>query len=531
MSKTRVLVADPIAEAGIATLQEDPSLQVDVRLGISKDDLLRDAGLYEAIIVRSQTKITADVIAKADKLRVVGRAGVGVDNIDVEAATARGVIVMNTPGGNTISTAEHAFTLMMSMARHIPQGHASVAAAKWERKKFEGVELYNKTLAVLGMGRIGSEFARRAMAFGMRVVAYDPYLSASRARLLRVELAEKLEEALREADFITLHMPSTPETHHLLDAERLALCKKGVRIVNCARGGLVDEAALLAALQSGQVAGAALDVFEQEPPPADHPLLHHPKIVLTPHLGASTAEAQENVGIEIAQNIRKHLADGSVINAVNMPSIDEKTLAVVGPYIKMAEALGRMASVLGPAQAESFRVEYSGKVGELDTTLVTRAALTGFLRHAFDAHSLNYLNAPSQAKKLGLQVIDSKNPNQGEFTDLIEVQVVSGENSVTIAGSFFGGRARVVKVNAYHVECSPEGHILMVENNDTPGIIGFLGTSLAQHGVNIADMALARNTVGATAIAVLNLDNRPTEALLAALRANPNILSVRTLSV
>ncbi len=530
MSKHRVLVADPIAEAGIAILKEDPSLQVDVRIGIPKDDLVKDAGLYEAIVVRSQTKIGADVLAKAGKLRVVGRAGVGVDNIDVEAATARGVIVMNTPGGNTISTAEHAFTLMMALARHIPQGHASVEGGKWERKKFEGVELYNKTLAVLGMGRIGSEFARRALAFGMRVVAYDPFLSASRANLLRVELAEKLEDALREADFITLHMPATAETHHMLDAGRLALCKKGVRIINCARGGLVDEDALLAALESGQVAGAAMDVYEKEPPP-DHPLLHHPQVVLTPHLGASTAEAQENVGIEIARNIRKHLADGSVINAVNMPSIDEKTLAVVGPYLRMAEALGRLAALLGPAQAESFQVQYSGTVGELDTTLVTRAALTGFLRHAFDAHSLNYLNAPSHAKKLGLQVVDSKNANPGEFTDLIEVRVATDDAQATIAGSFFGGRARVVKINAYHVECTPEGTILMVENNDTPGIIGFIGTTLAAHGVNIADMGLARNKAGATAIAILNLDSVPEEALLGALRANPNILSVRTLTV
>jgi D-3-phosphoglycerate dehydrogenase / 2-oxoglutarate reductase len=282
MSHTRVLVADPIAAAGIAALQEDPNLEVDARPGISREDLLRDAGTYGAIVVRSQTRIDAEVIARADKLRVIGRAGVGVDNIDVDAATARGVIVMNTPGGNTISTAEHAFTLMMAMARHIAHAHASVAAGRWERKKFEGTELCNKTLAVLGMGRIGSEFARRAMAFGMRVVAYDPFLSASRARLMRVDLAESLEDALGEADFITMHMPVTPETRHMLDAASLSRCKPGVRIVNCARGGLIDEAALLAALDDGRVAGVALDVFEAEPPAADHPLLRHPKVTLTP---------------------------------------------------------------------------------------------------------------------------------------------------------------------------------------------------------------------------------------------------------
>lgn len=529
--KTRVLVADPIAEAGIDALKADPNLETDARIGITKEDLLRDAALYDAIIVRSQTKITADVIAAAERLKVVGRAGVGVDNIDVEAATARGVIVMNTPAGNTVSTAEHAFSLMMALARHIPQAHASVSAGEWKRNKFLGVELQNKTLAVLGMGRIGSEFARRAMAFGMRVVAYDPYLSASRARLLRVELAETVDEALRDADFTTLHMPLTPETRHMLDARRFAICKPGLRVINCARGGLVDEAALLAALENGQVAGAAFDVFETEPPPADHPLLRHPKMVLTPHLGASTLEAQENVGIEIAVNVRKHLADGSVINAVNMPSIDEKTLALIGPYLKFAEALGRLASLLGPRQADTFKVEYSGKIGETDTTLITRAALTGFLRHAFDKHGLNYLNAPSNASKLGLRVSESKNPVQAEFSELIELKAICGDTVATIAGTFFGGEPRVVKINDYHVECQPEGHVLLVENNDTPGIIGAIGTILAESRVNIADMALARNAAGATAITALNLDSAPPETVLEALRANPNILSVRALEL
>ena len=531
MSKTRVLVADPIAEAGIAALQEDPSLDVDVRIGISKEDLLADAGLYEAIIVRSQTKIPADVIQAASKLRVIGRAGVGVDNIDVPAATARGVIVMNTPGGNTISTAEHAFTLMMAMARHIGHAHASTSSGKWERKKFEGVELYNKTLSILGMGRIGSEFARRAMAFGMRVIAFDPYLSANRAKLMRVELAESLEDALREADFITMHMPMTPETKHMLNRERFAICKKGVRIVNCARGGLIDEVALLEALECGQVAGVALDVFEVEPPPADYVLLKHPKVTLSPHLGASTTEAQENVGIEIALNIRKHLADGSVINAVNMPSIDDKTLAVVGPYITFAEALGRMAASLSPANTEKFRIEYSGKVSEIDTALITRAALTGFLRHAFDAHSLNYLNAPSQAKNLGLQVTESKDPNPVEFTDLITITATSGDVTNTVAGTFFGGQSRVVRINDYTVECEARGHILMVENNDAPGTVGHIGTALGKHNINIANMALSRNVAGGTAVTLINTDSDVTEAALEELRALPNILAVRSITV
>ncbi len=530
MSK-RILVADPIAEAGVDALRSDPNLEVDVRHGISREELLADAALYDAIIVRSQTRIDAEVIQAAKRLKAVGRAGVGVDNIDVDTATARGVIVMNTPAGNTISTAEHAFSLMTSLARRIPHAHASVARGEWKRSSFQGVELHDKTLAVLGMGRIGTEFARRAMAFGMKVVAYDPYLSASRAKLLRVEIAETPAEALAEADFATLHMPLTPETKHMLDRKSLTAAKPGLRIINCARGGLIDEEALHEALESGQVAGAALDVFESEPPPADHPLLSDPRVVLTPHLGASTREAQENVGIEIAVNIRKHLADGSVINAVNMPSIDEKTLAVIGPYLELAESLGRLASLLGPKQAESFKIEYSGKIAEADTTLITRAALAGFLREAFEEHGLNLLNAPSHASKLGLRVVDSKNPMQQEFTELLELKVVCGSQTSTVAGTFFGGRARIVKINDYHVECQPAGPILLVENNDTPGIIGLIGQTLADAKVNIADMALARAAEGTTAIAALNLDSMPSETTMQSLRDNPSIHNVRALTL
>ena len=344
MEKKKVLVADPIAQKGIEELQATPELEVVVQLGIKPEELLATAHEYAGIVVRSETKITAEVMAKATKLKAVGRAGVGIDNIDVAAANKHGVIVMNTPAGNTISTAEHTFALLMSMARSIPQAHASTTAGKWERKKFQGTELNGKTLAILGMGRIGSEVARRAMAFGMRVMAYDPYLSPSRAHVLRVELMQTVEEAIKEADFITVHMPMTKETKYLLNRERIALCKRGVRIVNCARGGLVEEAALVEALASGQVAGAALDVFEVEPPTADNPLLSNPNVVLTPHLGASTLEAQESVGIEIARAIKDALVDGIVNNAVNMPSVDRKTLDAIGRYLTFAETLGRLAA-------------------------------------------------------------------------------------------------------------------------------------------------------------------------------------------
>src|SRR6188474_1359220 len=340
MNKPKVLVADPISERGVNELAAGGFLEVTVKTGLKEDQLLEIIGEFSALVVRSQTKATARLIEAAKQLKVIGRAGVGVDNVDVDAATKRGVIVMNTPGGNTISTAEHAFSLMVSTARSIPQADASMRAGKWDRKSFEGVELYNKTLAVLGMGRIGTEVARRAIAFGMRVLAYDPYLSASRARSLQVELIESLDDIVPQADFITLHMPLTAETKHMLNKQRLASVKKGVRIINCARGGLIDEAALIEALKSKHVAAAALDVFEDEPPPADAEIRKVPNLVLTPHLGASTAEAQEGVGLEIAEQIRAVLLSGEVRNAVNAPSIDAKTLAIIGPHLALGEKLG-----------------------------------------------------------------------------------------------------------------------------------------------------------------------------------------------
>ncbi|MCB1233948.1 MAG: phosphoglycerate dehydrogenase [Verrucomicrobiae bacterium] len=512
MAPQKVLVADPIAEKGIEELRAAPGLEVDVKLGLGEAELIDLAPSYAAIIVRSGVKITAPVIeAGAGTLRAIGRAGVGVDNIDIPAATRHGVVVMNTPGGNTISTAEHAFTLMMSLARHIPRAHRSVVEGRFKegRKGCQGVELYNKTLAILGMGRIGGEFARRAMAFGMRVVAYDPFLSESRAKMLRVELCETVDEAVAQADFITLHMPKTAETTHMIDAKRIALMKPGVRIVNCARGGLIDEAALLDGLESGQVAGAALDVYEVEPPPADFPLLGRDDVVLTPHLGASTEEAQENVGIEIARAIRDTLIDGTVVNAVNMPNIDQKTLAEIGPYLRLAEVLGRLAAQVAPKQPDVFRINYTGKVSEVDTTLITRSALKGFLEVSSGEGGVNYLNALGMAEDRGLRMTESRPVDPSEFTDLIEVIVGNEEESAAVAGTFFGSQPRIVKLRNRFVEASPEGTLLLLENSDEPGIVGAVGRILGDHGVNIASMSLSRNQVGGRALSVINLDSAP----------------------
>jgi len=529
MSATyNVLVADPIAETGIEELKADPGLNTDVKLGRTEEEILSDIAGYDAVIVRSQTKITPAVITAGEKLKVLGRAGVGVDNIDIPAATDSGIVVMNTPSGNTISTAEHAFTLMVSLCRNIPQAHASMAAGKWDRKKFQGMELNGKTLAILGMGRIGTEFARRAMAFGIRVVAFDPYLSPNRARVLRVELVDDLDDALREADLITMHMPLTDETRHMINEERIQnVLKPGARIVNCARGGLIDEAALAVALESGKVAGAALDVFENEPPPADYPLLGLPNVVLTPHLGASTQEAQENVGIEIARQVRNYLVDGAVVNAVNTPSIDAETASQIGPYLTLTESLGRLLSQIAPRRSEVLRVNYSGKVSELDTTLISRSALKGYLEAAATEASVNTINAPGVAANLGLRFTESRVPDPQDFSDLIEVTAGNDDATATVAGTIFGGTSRIVRINGHNVEADPEGSLLLVKNTDVPGIVGHIGSILGGSGVNIAQMSLSRNKEGGTALTVLNLDSVPPKSLKEGLEAVEGVVSTK----
>lgn len=532
MEIPKVLVADPVSQRGVDELAAGGALEVVVKTGLPEAEIIKIIPEFSALVVRSQTKVTANVLEAASKLKVIGRAGVGVDNVNVDAATKRGVIVMNTPGGNTISTAEHAFSLLVSIARSIPQADASMKAGKWDRKKFEGVELYNKSLGILGMGRIGSEIARRAIAFGMRVFAYDPYLSSSKARSLQVELVENVDDLLPHCDFITMHMPLTDETHHILDERRLGLCRKGVRIVNCARGGLIDEAALGAALQSGQVAAAALDVYEVEPPPADFALRSLPNIVFTPHLGASTAEAQENVGIEIAQAIRAALLEGEIRNAVNMPSIDAKTAAVVKPFLTLADKLGRFAAQLAPKRNDRIVITYGGKAVELPTEGVTRAALTGFLKTA-GGEEVNSVNVRTMAATLGLLVEEVKSTEQTDFNEWLHVAVWSGDSKVSLGGTFFGAKnePRIVRLNGRSIEAEPEGVILLLENNDVPGIVGKVGTILGKHKVNIASMSLSRDEAGGQALTVLNLDSAPASEMIQELLSHPEISAARIIQL
>ena len=530
MVPPKILIADSISKRGIDELSRDDSLEVSVQTNLSAPQLLEIIPEFSALVVRSQTKVTADVLKAGASLRVVGRAGVGVDNVDVEAATRRGVVVLNAPGGNTVSTAEHAFSLLLCVARKIPQADASVRGKNWDRKNFEGVELYNKTLGVIGMGRIGSELARRAIAFGMRVIAYDPYLSATRARALQIELVDELDDLLAEADFISLHTPLTPETRHLLDAVRLQKTKRGVRIINCARGGLIDETALAIALQDRHVAAAALDVFEKEPLPNDSALRSAPNLILTPHLGASTAEAQESVGIEIAQSIRAALLEGTIRNAVNMPNLDARTLAIIGPHLRFGEKLGRFLSQIAPKRVDTLNVNYSGKVNEVDTTAITRSIMKGFLQMA-GGTDVNEVNAPAFAESLGLKVTESRLSAVGDYTDLLELSALAEGKTVSVGGAFFGATPRIVSINSRPVEARPHGVVLVLENTDRPGMVGRIGNLLGDHGVNIATMSLSRNQAGGTALTVLNLDTAPDEALLAEIRASEDIHSAQVIEL
>jgi D-3-phosphoglycerate dehydrogenase / 2-oxoglutarate reductase len=526
----KVLVCDPISPKGITLLQQRPEFQVTVLpKRLSEAELLPLVSDAVAMIVRSETKVTKKIIEAAPKLRVVGRAGVGVDNIDVEAATQRGVVVMNTPGGNTITTAELTFAMLLNLARKVPQAHGSMVAGKWDRKLFQGVELAEKTLGILGMGRIGGEVAKRALAFGMRVLAYDPFLSEARAKALGVELVGELDAVYRDADFITVHMPVTEQTKGMLNAAAFAKMKPKVCIVNCARGEIIVENDLIAALDSGKVAAAALDVFATEPLPAEHPFRKHANITLTPHLGASTGEAQEKCGIEVAEVVAGYLLTGEVRNAVNLPYLDAKTYDQVKPYLVLGEKLGKLLAQLAPAQVDRLHITYGGKARELpNIDPITRAILQGFLTRA-SVKDLNNVNVRSVASTLGLTVEEKRSNEPVTFNEWLHVQASNGGVKVLSAGgTFFGSpdNPRIVRVYSQPTEIVPFGVVMLLNNKDRPGIVGYLGTLLAKHKVNIASMSLSRDTVGGFALTALNLDSVPPNEVLDEIRKDPDISNV-----
>ncbi len=524
-----VLVCDPISPKGIALLQKCPELKVSVlRQKTPEAELLPLVKDVQAMVVRSETKISKKVIEAAPRLRVVGRAGVGVDNVDVDAATARGIVVMNTPGGNTISTAELTFSMLMALARKIPQAHISMKEGKWNRKDFQGTELYNKTLGILGMGRIGAEVAKRALAFGMKVLAFDPYLSLQRAKALQVDLKENVDDVYGQADFITVHMPMTEQTQGMVNAAAFARMKKGARVLNCARGGIIVEGDLLAALQSGQVGGAALDVYEAEPLPADSPLRGLPQVVMTPHLGASTEEAQENVGIEVAEAIIDYLLNGAVRNAVNLPNLDVQTYQIVKPFLTLGEKLGRLAAQLAPKRNDRLVLTYGGKASQLPADPITRSVLKGFLEQA-GGKEVNQVNVRSLAASLGLLVEEIKSSEATDYNEWLHVAVTSGEHRISAGGSVFGAKQlpRIVRLNSQPVEIVPEGVLFLMNNKDRPGIVGYIGTLMGRHNVNIASMSLSRDAIGGKALTVLNLDSVPPPALLEEIQKDADISNVR----
>ena len=531
----KILVCDPISPQGIAALQQRPEFQVEVLpKRLSEAELLPVVADAVALLVRSETKVTRKVLEAAPLLRVVGRAGVGVDNVDVEAATQRGVVVMNTPGGNTISTAELSFAMILALTRKLPQAHASMAAGKWDRKQFQGAELAGKTLGILGMGRIGGEVAKRALAFGMKVIGYDPFLTEERARSLGIELASELDAVYRAADFITVHMPVTEQTRGMLNTAAFAKMKPGVRIVNCARGEIIVEADLIAALDSGKVAAAGLDVFIVEPLAADHPFRKHPGITLTPHLGASTAEAQEKCGLEVAEVITAYLLTGEVRNAVNLPYIDSQTYEQIKPYMTLGEKLGRLLAQLAPPQVDRLHITYGGKAQELpNIDPVTRAVLQGFLSRA-SVKDLNNVNVRSIASTLGVTVEEKRSHEPVTFNEWLHVQAFDGEAKVISAGgTFFGSpnNPRIVRLYSTPVEIPINGTFLLLTNKDRPGIVGHLGTLLARHQVNIASMSLNRDICGGHAFTVLNLDSEPPAAVLAELEQDPDIQNVKVVNL
>ncbi len=530
MSSYRVLVTDNLSPQGVEILQNTPGIEAVVDNEISAEGLAESLNDFDALVVRSRTKLTAALIEKADRLKVVGRAGTGLDNIDIEAATKRGIAVMNTPGGNTVTTAEHALSLLFSLTRKVPQACASLKAGKWEKKKFQGHELFHKTLGVLGLGQIGSVVADRAKGLKMDVIAYDPYLTAEIAQKKGVE-AVTIDELLARSDYITVHVPLNQSTHHLLNAEAFSKMKEGVMLVHCARGGIVDEQALLEALKSGKVAGAALDVFETEPP-GENPLLALDNVICTPHLGASTTEAQVNVAVAVAEQIADYLTRGLIRNAVNVPSVSREALPLLRPYIRLCERMGSFYAQMAPGPVEEVRAEYSGDLAGYESRPLTVALLKGLLEAIREEETVNYVNAPLIAEDHGIRITEGTTKRDVNFTNKVTIYFRSGSREDRLMGAVFGndGPPRLVRMNQYFGEAILEGDMLMMENLDKPGIIGAIGVLLGENGINIAGFHLGRDQAGGKAVAFINVDAPVPREVLEKASKLPNILSVKQMT-
>ncbi|MDY0885570.1 phosphoglycerate dehydrogenase [Dongia soli] len=522
---SKVLISDELSPAAVQIFR-DRGIEVDEKIGLKPKELREIIGRYDGLAVRSATKVTAEVIAVAENLKVVGRAGIGVDNIDVKAATGRGICVMNTPFGNSITTAEHAIAMMMALARHIPQADRTTHAGKWEKSRFVGIELYAKTLGIIGCGNIGAIVADRAQGLKMKVIAFDPFLSPERAIDLGVEKVE-LDELLSRADLISLHTPLTEQTRGIINAANLKKCRPGIRLINCARGGLVVEEDLKAALDSGHVAGAALDVFQTEPA-TDNILFNHPNVVTTPHLGAATMEAQLNVAIQVAEQMSEFLLHGAVTNAINMPAVTVEEAPRLKPYMKLAEQLGTFVGQAEEGPIDRVIIEYEGHVAGLNTRPLTAILLQGLLRPLMD--SVNMVNAPIVAKERNIEVSEVKTDREGTYHTLIRLTVETKKRKRDIAGTLFADRRpRIVEIKGIEIEAALGPHMLYITNEDKPGMIGHLGSLLGDNGINIATFALGRAVQGGDAIALIEIDGPIPAKILRQVQALQHVRQAKAL--
>jgi len=525
----KILVSDPLSDRGIEILKKG-GLSVEVKTKLSPADLIKEISQFDGLVIRSGTKVTQEVIAAAASLKVIGRAGSGLDNVDIPAATKRGIVVMNTPGGNTVTTAEHALALILSLARQIPQATASVRSGKWEKNRFIGLELFNKTLGIIGLGQIGSYLAKLGQGLNMNVIAYDAYLSSENARKTGVELVP-LDELFTRSDVITLHAPLTAETKYLINAQSISRMKAGVRLINCARGGIVNETDLYDALVSGKVAGAAFDVFEKEPVDPANPLLKLDNFICTPHLGAATNEAQENVAWAIAEQMVDYLVHGIVRYAVNLPSVPADLLPAVSPYLTLAERLGAFLGQICEGGIEKVTLEFRGEVAELSTAPITIAALKGLLTPILEG-TVNYVNAPVIAKERGIEVEERKVSQSGNLSTLLSLKVAASQKVHSISGTLWNrSEPRIVEIDGMALEVIPEGSMLFLSNNDKPGVIGGIGSFLGENNVNISRMQLGRERPGGRAISVVGIDVPIPPDVLRRIQTIPNVLSVKQIKL
>ncbi len=521
----KILISDNLSQEAVGILKKEKGVKIEVKTKLSQDELLACIKDYQALIVRSRTRVTKEVIEAGINLKVIGRAGVGVDNIDLEAATKQGIIVMNTPDANTISTAELTMAMILALSRNIYQATASLKNNQWSKDKLTGVELYGKVLGIIGLGRIGSQVAKRALSFGMHVVAYDPFASVEQARKLEVKLLG-LKELLPEADYISIHAPLSDETYHLLGEKEFKLMKDGVRVVNCARGGIIDEEALYRAIIQGQVAGCALDVFEKEPP-HKNPLLGLEQVIVTPHIGAVTHEAKTNVAIQIARQVLEALKGGVVRNAVNFPRLEPEILEALRPYINLAERLGKFQAQLLTDYLQSLKITYIGEMNNYQLQPITVALLKGLLEPIFPER-VNYINAPILAKERGIRIIETKSNQVEDFANLIVVETETPAGKRSVAGTLFGKEdLRIVRIDGYHVDAVPAGYLLVCSNHDQPGAIAHVSTILSRNGINIAGMTVGRKEIGGKAVTVINIDNSISVEVLKEVKDHPVIIEAR----